>query len=328
MTTPLGIVIWLIGLSVLVQVIQQLWRDFTNSEARAFEKALTELLGPSVRRTLSNDPTVVVRGPLQRWWGRRAGYVLPMDQESLLSVLETAAPAWQVTVLRVLDEQRRSSGNTDAFPTACLDDVLYALERTVTRAAPPAHAVEVAAFLERIGVRPGQPVNGARAVAAFRRRFFSQLTPLVEHYAQFVRTFEHAYRRRTYRELFVISCVVALSANVATVPRDPASRLGAEDSRVAPELTNAVVVGPCPGVSTGSAPHAACGAPVVEQAVGTAGSSEGRDRPGGLWTVRYLLMSLVTALLLTFGASLGNDITLALRSNRGQPPLRIGDSHL
>ena len=83
LTPLLAMTAWFLGLSILVQVLQELWKFVTSSKARSFEKALADFLGPFIVGRLKQDPLLAVRGPLQFRRVSTAGPVLPLDAADL-----------------------------------------------------------------------------------------------------------------------------------------------------------------------------------------------------------------------------------------------------
>src|SRR4051812_9201966 len=98
---------WILGLSVLAQVIQELWKFVTSSKSRAFEQALVDFTGTWVLPVLQRDYILAVRGPLQFRRVSTAGRVLPTEQSELLRALEGAGTPWHRLVLQVLDEEAK-----------------------------------------------------------------------------------------------------------------------------------------------------------------------------------------------------------------------------
>src|SRR3712207_6240628 len=97
---------WFLGISVLVQVLQEMWKFVTSSKSRAFEKALSEFLGPFVVGRLRQDPLVAVRGPLQFRRVGMAGRILPLNADDLVAALEKSAPDWQRLLKLALEVKR------------------------------------------------------------------------------------------------------------------------------------------------------------------------------------------------------------------------------
>jgi hypothetical protein len=102
LTPLLAMTAWFLGLSILVQVLQELWKFITSSKARSFEKALADFIGPFVVGRLRQDPLLAVRGPLQFRRVSTAGRVLPLDAADLTASLEKSAPEWHRLIRRAL----------------------------------------------------------------------------------------------------------------------------------------------------------------------------------------------------------------------------------
>lgn len=333
MNTLLAIAAWMLGLSLLVQVVQDVWKFFTNSKARSFEAALTDLLGPSLVGRLQQDRRLAVRGPMQFRRVGRAGYVLPAAQDELMRALENAAPQWHLGLLRALQQQRAISGTAEALPARPLRDVIRGIEAS---AIPEASApFELLQFLKSVGVTPGTPFNADRVYKEYWTNYFAHLLPLAQNYPQLIRNFEYAYERKNLKQSFVIGFLVALLFNLPfhQVYERAAATPPAEAMKMAADAAAAYA----------RAEHAGDAEDVQElrvqldQALTVAcGPTNGRGRDScysidylpdpnvliahynqGTWSfLRFLFGCLLTALLISFGAPFWNDLLSGLGRTR------------
>lgn len=101
----IAIAAWLVGLSVLVQVLQELWKFTSSSKSRAYEKALADFIGPFVVERLRQDPVLAVRGPLQFRRIGSAGNLLPLNAEDLISAIGTGGSEWQRLLGRTIERE-------------------------------------------------------------------------------------------------------------------------------------------------------------------------------------------------------------------------------
>lgn len=230
LTPLLAMTAWFLGLSILVQVLQELWKFATSSKARSFEKALADFLGPFIVGRLKQDPLLAVRGPLQFRRVSTAGHVLPLDAADLSASLEKSAPEWQRLVRRALAFEASAQTSGPAPPTPACLDTLRALERQITdaralddrrlraEALALGDAGSVYAFLERWNVTSDtahpKKLDAATVQLAFAREFFPQEETISRHYDQFLENFGFQYRRRNLRQTFTFAMLVAVMLNL------------------------------------------------------------------------------------------------------------------
>ena len=120
LTPLLAMTAWFLGLSILVQVLQEMWKFITSSKSRAFEEALSDFLGPFVIGRLRQDPLLAVRGPFQFKRVGIAGRILPLNADDLVGSLEKSAPEWQRLLKRALDFEAAVQMSGPAPPSPAL----------------------------------------------------------------------------------------------------------------------------------------------------------------------------------------------------------------
>jgi len=80
LTTLLTMAATFLGLSIVVQVIQELYKYLRSSKGRAYQLALKDFLGPLATELMRPGvlPDVRVRGPFQLMRIRPKGMILPL----------------------------------------------------------------------------------------------------------------------------------------------------------------------------------------------------------------------------------------------------------
>ena len=226
LTPLLAITAWFLGLSVLVQVLQELYKFLTSSKSRAFEHALADFAGPFVVSRLQQDERLTVRGPLQFRRVSIAGRVLPMNADDLVAAIEKAAPEWQRLVGGALDVEVALQKGKAAPPSPKLVATLGGLTQQLEAASADAQsatygdATRVARFLWDWKVlRDDGRLNDAdfdavRLRDAFHLEFFPQLETIRRHYDQFLQNFGYQYRRRNVRQTFTLAFLVVALLNL------------------------------------------------------------------------------------------------------------------
>lgn len=230
-TTLLGLAGILLGLSILVQVIQESWKYMLSTKAAAYQRALFAFLGPWARELLRPGvvPDLQVNGPLQIWRRRPRGRLLPMDQTTLVAALERTAAPWTRRVLQALRAEAALQNGTAATLSPALDAAVEQLRATGKDSPGYASALEILRFLETwssgdVGRTPGtarEPIDASKLITAFRQQFLPQIAEAERNFIQLDRNFEYIYRRRNtaLTLLFAIGVVLALDIPIATLYR-------------------------------------------------------------------------------------------------------------
>lgn len=246
----LGIAATFLGLAVLVQVFQEIYKFLTSSRSRAYTKVLVDFLGPWATQLMRPSPLLdmQVSGPFQIRKLRPRGILLPMNQEGLVNALERTAPHWiQRTVAQLKFEcklQGDKKGKTSPEWTNFLEEL-----GEVEKGAPGYwNAHEVAQFLSIWGHKINRPKNGSKVgkisapkevisadiLVAFRRKFLAHVENVNEHFPQLENNLQYAYRRRNLRQTFTFAFIIAVMFNL------PFERIYHAASKASPEETVAV----------------------------------------------------------------------------------------
>jgi hypothetical protein len=239
LTPLLAMTAWFLGLSILVQVLQELWKYVTSSKSRAYEQALADFLGPFFVRRLKQDPALSVRGPLQFRRVSIAGRVLPLNADDLVSSIEKNAPEWHRVMKGALEFEASIQKSGPAPPSTAFREALAALEHQVDEARSLRRdssdrrlsaetlalgdAGRVHAFLAKWNATgtagdgrtdTPQSIDAATLRRAFVREFLPQEETIERHYDQFLQNFSYQYRRRNLRQTFTLAMLVAIVLNL------------------------------------------------------------------------------------------------------------------
>ncbi len=235
LTTLLGLAAMFLAISLLVQVLQELYKYLRNSKATAYQSALVDYLGPWAGALMrpSPMPDVRVRGPMQWRRLRPSGKILPLNKDTLVDCLERTAPSWvqravdQLSLETELQSGRASSPspNWNAFTSQ-----LGAAEQG-TSGYWSAH--DIAMFLQEWGhtwkqkdrkrsnpghhpilalgeLTPPQTLDASAMLKAFRTRFLPDVDHAADNFAQFQANFDYTYRRRNIRLTCTLAFLVAV----------------------------------------------------------------------------------------------------------------------
>lgn len=231
LNTLLGIAATLLGFSLLVQVLQELYKYLTSSKSRAYTEVLEDFLGPLWNRALQSGTVAAlqVRGPTQWRRLRPAGVLLPLDRPALSSLLERTAPAWVQRCLAALRAEAELQKERPGVWSPAWQAFLG--ELSVAEKSSPGYwtSRDLIELLSTFGHRPGAPqgtkagsgvppatsdVSAAYLLTQCRRRLLGHVVDAEERFDQLQTNFDFAYRRRNLRQTFLISLAAAVAFNL------------------------------------------------------------------------------------------------------------------
>ncbi len=240
LSTLLALAAAMLALSILVQIVQEVYKYLSSSKERAYTNALLDFLGPWASQILQPGKVMrlQIRGPMQWFRFRPKQRLLPMKRDELISALETTAPTWVRRTLEHLELEAGFQNGKPSPPSPTWRAFLRELG-TVEKGAPGFwSAYEIARFLLDYGhsMTPGQAApgdsegterlgeirffeqdqfNAAQTLMAFRQKFLPHILSAGDHYDQLQSNFEFQYGRRNLRQTFVIALIVALLFNLS-----------------------------------------------------------------------------------------------------------------
>jgi hypothetical protein len=240
LSTLLALAAAMLALSVLVQIVQEVYKYLSSSKERAYTNALLDFLGPWSSQLLQPGRVMKlqIRGPLQWFRFRPNQRILPMQHDELISALETTAPVWVKRTLERLKLEVGFQNSSTSIPSPTWRNFLTELG-AVEKGAPGFwSAYEVSQFLLQYGHRIApherkstdsegterlgdiwyseeKPFNAAEILAAFRLKFLPHILRAGENFEQLQTNFQFQYERRNLRQTFVIALAVALLFNLS-----------------------------------------------------------------------------------------------------------------
>jgi hypothetical protein len=309
-----------LGLAAAVQIVQEIYRHLSHSEARAYRTVLLDFAGPWIEQLFR--PGVIsdlqVRGPFQLLKVQPQGLLLPMGKDELLQAVERVAPVW---VRRVLEQLQAEKDLQDSEGKAAWSPAWQQLKLELDgldKDDPTFWDAErVRAFLKETPFK-----SAGTVLLAFRQRFLSDASRLEKFFPQLERNLEYAYQRRNLRQTFTFAFLLALIFYL------PFSELLAQASQ--PTLEQAVIFAgkrlEATQPSSGTPPQDVQQMRrLVEELVRRPQEKPGiplfnRTRAkylalgesGPLAITGFLFNCLLTALLVSFGAPLWHNLTSAL----------------
>ena len=236
-TTLLALAIYFLGLSVVVQVFQELWKYLTKSQTRTYRKVLDDYFGSIAGRLITQLGTTGagVRGPFQFRVRKPRGVVNKLDQPALVAGLEQLAPAWIRKSLDALKAEvaiQAADGGTRKEASPAWRQFLKELSGAERGMAGFDRARDIARFLEQwehawhtdpddagpastLGsVSFTGVLNAPAMLAAFKKEFLEQVERAENQFKQLESNFDYAYRRRNTRQTFIIAFLIAVACNI------------------------------------------------------------------------------------------------------------------
>jgi hypothetical protein len=230
----------MLALSILVQIVQEVYKYLSCSKERAFTNALLDFLGPWTSQLLRPGGVMKlqIRGPLQWFRFRPKQRLLPMQHDELISALETTSPTWVKRTLERLKLEVGFQKSVAASPSPTWQNFLaelgaiekgapgfwsaYEVSRflldyghNITPFKPKSANQKGTQYLGNIGYSGKIPFDAAEILAAFQLKFLPHIVRADNHYEQLQRNFDYQYQRRNLRQTFIIALFVALLFNLS-----------------------------------------------------------------------------------------------------------------
>jgi hypothetical protein len=236
LTVLLTLAATFLGLSIVVQVVQELYKYLRSSKGRAYQIALKDFLGPLALELLKPGvlPDVRVRGPLQLKRVRPEGMILPLKREELSNALERTAPPWIQQTLNQLKLEVDFQSNKPLPPSPSWDKFLEDLGKVEQGTTGYWNAFEIAEFLQEwkynwnqkileakshtkcIGTftLPHNNLDAKQLLLAFRKKFLPYVENAVENFSKLESNFEYSYSRANRRQTFIIAMLITFIFNL------------------------------------------------------------------------------------------------------------------
>ncbi|MEP0775082.1 MAG: hypothetical protein HRF46_12045 [Acidobacteriota bacterium] len=213
---------YLLGLSVLVQVLQEFIKFLCSTKAAVYQRVIRDAVGPlwSLVERSHGAVRLHVRGPSQFIRLGPRGKLLPLDLPSLTDTLEGAAPTW---VQRTLARLREETVFQRTFPGQWSPSWSRFLEELAEVPKGSAGYWTAQDILRFLGTN-GQPQESSSAsspalsaeqlVGRFRAAFLPDVVAVEAAYPQLVNNFEYSYRRRNLLMSFLLGWFVAVALSL------------------------------------------------------------------------------------------------------------------
>ena len=241
----LGIAAIVLGLSVIIQIFQELYKYVTSSKGRMYTKALEDFLGPWASELLrpGNMPDMMVRGPFQFRKLRPRGILLPLKKEQLIDGLERSTPPWIQRTLSALNYELKFESDEKQGASPMWRNFLVELGNADKNSPGYWSAYGLTKFLNKwdhswspnskgrtIGMISAPSVFDAKKLmVAFYNEFLPHVDDAAKRFSQLEANYDYAYQRRNVRQTFFIALLFALFCNL------PFGEIYKKASRLSPE---------------------------------------------------------------------------------------------
>lgn len=346
LSTILALSAALLGIAVLVQMLQEVYKYLTNSKSKAYRQALEDVLGGWSRQLFKPEilHTLAARSPWQFSKLSPRGVLNPVEPSVLIDALERTAPYWIRQCLEAIRMESKLQQGIALLLSPAWKKFIEDLS-SVTKYSPDySTAKEVADFLKEwnaaqagqvagpseqdgISIQPQSDIlDVAKLEKAFVSRFLGHVVEAEKNLPQLDKNFEYIYGRRNLRHTFIIAFLLAF---LCKLPFDrlyeDASRVSADEAiAIAERVTSAYTL-----TATQSqddernfAVDSVIVADIWKQVLQRKDNwhnyiidwSKLQEMiyPDVTAFLRYVLGCLVTAILVAFGAPFWNDATSLL----------------
>ena len=234
-TTLLGFASYMLGLAILVQIFQEVYKYITSSKSKAYSKALSDFLGPWAIQLLRGNFGLMARGPFQWKRLRPKGILLPLDKKQLINGLEKTSPHWVNKTNTLLKQEAKYQGDIAKAPSPAWLELLKELGKVEKGASGYWNALEIVDWLKGkdhvwkkqdksdvIGpVTPPKIIKASDLLASFQEKFLPHIQEAADNFAQYQKNFEFTYKRRNLRQTFIIALIFSLffQLNVSRIYR-------------------------------------------------------------------------------------------------------------
>jgi hypothetical protein len=225
-----------VGLSIFVQVIQELYKYLRSTKGRAYQKALKDFLGPLASELLKPGvlPDIRVRGPFQLKRVRPKGFIMPLKSDELSNALERTAPAWIQRTLNQLKLEVEFQSSKPVSKSISWERFLKDLGNVEQGTTGYWNAFEIAEFLsewkyqwkeetvkdnpqlKRIGSLkpPAKQIDANQLLLSFKKRFLPYVQDAKERFSQLGNNFNYSYSRANRRLTFIIALLITILFNL------------------------------------------------------------------------------------------------------------------
>jgi len=222
----LGFAAFILGLSVLVQIVQESFKYLSSSKDRSYSRLLSDFLGPWAMQLKQANFSLTVRRPFQFLRIRPQGVLLPMDKDQLEAALIKTAPPWILKTYQLLRQEMNWQGGTEKKPSQAWGRFLQDLGKVEKGMLGYWNAYEVTQWLTQwghtlkkdsrndriLGRIKAPPSFGAKELCdSFQERFMSHVSDAKANFSQFEKNFEYAYRRKNLKQTIFIALVISLA---------------------------------------------------------------------------------------------------------------------
>lgn len=222
---------YFLALSIVVQVIQELYKYLRSSKGRAYKKALLDYLGSMCSQIFSAGvlSNLRVRGPMQIRRVSPKGQILPLSKEDLSKAIERTSPPWIQRTLNLLKLEVSYKSGKPLDKSSSWNSFLKELGKVEHGTTGYWNVYEIAEFLRSMGHEWKEPeidektkiksigklkvkdsdLNANELLINFKKKFIPHLDEALDNYTQFESNFQYTYTRANRRQTFIFSLLLS-----------------------------------------------------------------------------------------------------------------------
>lgn len=226
LSTFLGIAATFLWISLLVQIIQEIYKFGGSSKSRAYTAALKDFVGPWATQLLQPEAFEhnFARGPFQFLRFKPGGILLPLGKDQLINSLVRTSPPWIRKSIERLELEIKFQNGSPKPPSAQFNEFLRELNEVDKDSLGYWDALEIRNWMgawwsgsspaaESKHLRPPTQLDAREVLIGLREKFVPHIQEVEKNHPQFEENFKYVYRRRNLRQTFIIAFFFACIFN-------------------------------------------------------------------------------------------------------------------
>lgn len=223
----------IVSLSIIIQTLQEIYKYLTNSKSKAFSKAMYDYMGTLFDKIIQapNIQDTKGRGPFQIFNFRPKDYIAPITKSQFEEALHSTLPTWKKILREKLIAESKLQNGTSALESVEWKLFVEQLTQAEAYSSNKSYFKEVIDFMKEWNLIVDNPnknqvildknyiLNSAsfdanQILKAFEIRFLDDHKYYIENYSHFYAKFTEQYKRRNFRQSFVIALLFCLVLNL------------------------------------------------------------------------------------------------------------------
>lgn len=223
----------IVSLSIIIQTLQEIYKYLTNSKSKAFSKAMYDYMGTLFDKIIQapNIQDTKGRGPFQIFNFRPKDYIAPITKSQFEEALHSTLPTWKKILREKLIAESKLQNGTSALESVEWKLFVDQLTQAEAYSSNKSYFKEVIDFMKEWNLIVDNPnkileildknyilnsdtFDANQILKAFEIRFLEDHKYYLENYSHFYEKFTEQYKRRNFRQSFVIALLFCLVLNL------------------------------------------------------------------------------------------------------------------